>query len=144
MIRTARRLAPFGLVRLLHPLMGLPAYDLPEADRLASASFAVSSQYFASLIAQGDVMPTVLREEHQVTTLGNIPLLVLVSTEPDDSVRKVWNQANIEMAGLSTNGTYRIVQGATHMSLVYRRKDAEVCTEGILSVVDASRTLAAR
>jgi pimeloyl-ACP methyl ester carboxylesterase len=140
MIRTARRLTPFGLVRLLYPVMGLPTYDLPEDARLASTSFIVSSQHFTSLIAQGDAMPTVLREEHQVTSLGNIPLLVLVSTEPGDAVREVWNQANIEMAGLSTNGSYRIVQGATHMSLVYRQADAQTCTDGILEVLDAVRS----
>jgi pimeloyl-ACP methyl ester carboxylesterase len=140
MIRTASRLAPFGIVRLAWPLMGLQSYDLSEEARLASISFDVSPQHFQSLIAQGVSMPTVLREEHEVTSLGDIPLLVLVSTEPDDAVRKVWNQANIEMAGLSTNGAYRIVKGATHMSLVYVRVDAQVCTDGILEVLDAVRS----
>ena len=140
MIRTANRLAPFGIVRLAWPLMGLPSYDLSEDAKLASASFVVSSHHFQSLIAQGVSMPTVLQEEHEVTSLGDIPLLILVSTEPEDAVRKVWNQANIEMAGLSTNGTYRIVDGATHMSLVYRSADAQVCVNGILDVLDAVRT----
>ena len=144
MIRTASRLAPFGIVRLAWPLMGLPSYDLSEDARLASVSFNVSSQHFQSLIAQGVSMPVVLREEREVTSLGDIPLLVLVSTEPDDAVRKVWNRANIEMAGLSTKGAYRIVEGATHMSLVYRKADAQVCTEGILSILDAVRVKAAR
>ena len=144
MIRTASRLAPFGIVRLAWPLMGLPSYDLSEDARLASVSFNVSAQHFQSLIAQGVSMPVVLREEREVTSLGDIPLLVLVSTEPDDAVRKVWNRANIEMAGLSTKGAYRIVEGATHMSLVYRKADAQVCTEGILSILDAVRVKAAR
>jgi hypothetical protein len=82
----------------------------------------------------------VLREEHKVTSLGDIPLLVLVATEPADAVRKVWNQANIEMAGLSTNGRYRIVEGATHMSMAYRQADAQVCVDGILDVLDAVRS----
>jgi pimeloyl-ACP methyl ester carboxylesterase len=140
MVRTANRLAPFGIVRLAWPLMGLPLYDLSGEARLASTSFDVSTQHFQSMIAQSASMPTVLREEHEVTSLGDIPLLVLVSTEPDDAVRKVWNQANIEMAGLSTNGSYHIVEGATHMSLVYRKADAQVCTDGILEVLDAVRS----
>jgi pimeloyl-ACP methyl ester carboxylesterase len=139
MIRAARWLAPFGLVRLSQPLIALPTFDLPEEARLASVSFSVSSRFFESLLAQGDAMPTVFQEERQVTSLGEIPLLVLLATEPDDAVRRVWNQANIEMAALSTHGSYRIVEGATHMSLVYREDDAQVCTNGILDVLVAAR-----
>jgi pimeloyl-ACP methyl ester carboxylesterase len=139
MLRAARWLSPFGLVRLTRPLMGFPTYDLPEAARLAIASFSVSPHYFQSLIAPGDSMPTVLQEEREVTSLGDIPLLVLVATEPDDAVRKVWKQANIEMAGLSTHGSYRIVEGATHISLAYREDDAHICIDGILEVLAAVR-----
>ena len=140
MIRAALRLAPFGVVRLARPLMDLPTFDLPEQARLASASFAVSPRYFQSLIAQGESMSTVLREEHEVTSLGDIPLLVLVATEPDDAVRRVWKQANIEMTDLSTNGSHRIVEGATHMSLVYREADAQVSADGVLEVLESART----
>jgi pimeloyl-ACP methyl ester carboxylesterase len=143
MIRAARWLAPFGVVRLTQPLMGLSTFDLPEEARLSSVSFSTSPRFFQSLIAQGESMPTVLQEEHEVTSLGNIPLLVLTATEPDDAVRKVWSQANIEMATLSTNGSYQIVNGATHMSLAYRRNDAQVCTDGILEVLEAARAMQA-
>jgi len=139
MLRAAHWLSPFGLVRLTKPLMELPTYDLPEEARLASASFSVSTRFFQSLIAQGESMPTVLREEHAVTSLGDIPLLVLTANEPDDAVRKVWTQANIEMAELSTNGSYRIVEGATHISLAYRHNDAQVCTDGILEALESVR-----
>ena len=143
MLRAARWLSPFGLVRLTQPLMDLPTYDLPEEARLSIASFSTSPRYFQSLLAQGDSMPTVLREEREVTSLGDIPLLVLTATEPDDAVRKIWSQANIEMAALSANGSYQIVNGATHMSLVYRHNDAQVCTDGILEVLDAVRVVQA-
>ena len=141
MLRTARWLAPFGVVRLARPYMGFSTYDLPEEASLASAAFAVTPQYFQSLLAQGDAMPTALLEEHDVTSLGDIPLLVLTATEPDDAVRKIWTQANIEMAALSTQGSYRVVEGATHMSLAYREDDAQTCTAGILDVLNAVRTV---
>jgi pimeloyl-ACP methyl ester carboxylesterase len=137
LLRAARWLSPFGLLRLTKPLMELPTFDLPEDARTASASFSTSTHYFQSLIDQSDSMPTVLREEREVTSLGDIPLLVMVATEPEDAVRKVWSQANIEMATLSTNGRYQIVDGATHISLVYCQKDAQVCTDGILEVLNA-------
>ena len=140
MIRTARWFAPFSLVRLLQPMMSNPTFDLPGEARLANASFSVTSRYWQSLNDQINVLSTVFDEERQVTSLGNISLLVLISTEPDDATHKVWSQANIEMTSLSTNGSYRIVDGATHMSLAYRESDAQVCTDGILDVWNAART----
>jgi len=142
-IRTAHWLTPFGLVRLLQPMLGNPTFDLPRDAYLANASFSATSRYWRSLNDQTNALSTVFHEEHQVTTLGNIPLLVLISTQPDDATHKVWIQANIEMAGLSTYGSYRVVEGATHMSLAYRHNDAQVCTDGILEVLDAVRVVQA-
>jgi pimeloyl-ACP methyl ester carboxylesterase len=137
MIRTAHRLASFGLVRLLQPLMNNPTFDLPDDMRLISVSFAARTDYWRSLSDQIDVLPGVFQEERQVTTLGDLPLLVLSSTEPDSATHRVWRQANRELANLSTIGSYREVEGATHYSLVYRQKDARICIDGILEVLDA-------
>jgi pimeloyl-ACP methyl ester carboxylesterase len=140
MSRAGRWLAPIGLVRLLQPIMNNPTFDLPEEARLASASFTATSRYWQSLNDQMHVLSTVFEEEHQVTTLGEIPLLVLNSTEPDDASHQVWQQANSEMAALSTHGSYRLVEGATHFSLVYRQNDAQFCADGILEVLESART----
>lgn len=139
MSRAGRWLAPFGLVRLLQPIMKNPTFDLPEEARLTSASFTASSHYWQSLNDQMEVVSTIFEEEHQITTLGEIPLLVLNSTEPNDASHQAWRQANSDMADLSSNGSYRPVDGATHFSLVYRQNDAQVCTDGILEVLDAAR-----
>jgi len=124
MIRTARSLAPFGLVRILQPLMGSPTYDLPEEARLANISFSVSEKYWHSLVDQTDLLPVIFEEEHKITTLGEMPLLMVISAEPNDATHQVYTQANIEISRLSTNGRYQIVKEATHMSLAYRKNDA--------------------
>jgi len=110
-------------------------------EQSRAEKLSASTRYFQSLIAQSHSMPTVLREERKVTSLGDIPLLV--ATEPDDAIRKIWSQANIEMAALSTNGSYQIVNGATHISLAYREGHAQVCADGILQVLNASRNVQA-
>jgi pimeloyl-ACP methyl ester carboxylesterase len=140
MIRTARKLTPFGVVRILQPITGGPIYDLPEKANLANKSFGGSEKYWKSLVDQTDLLPDIFIEERNVTTLGNIPLLMLISTEPRDTKHQAYTQANIEMAGLSTNGRYQIVEGATHMSLAFRKEDAQVCTDGILSILEAVRS----
>ena len=137
MSRAGRWLAPFGLVRLLQPIMANPSFDLPEEARLASASFIATRRYWQSLNDQMEVVSVIFEEEREVTTLGEIPLLVLNSTEPDDVTHRVWMQANAEMADLSSHGSYRRVEEATHFSLVYQQGDAQVCIDGILDVLDA-------
>ena len=137
MSRLGRWLAPFGLVRQLQPFMANPTFDLPEEARLANASFTATGRYWQSLNDQMEVVSTVFEEEHQVTTLGEIPLSVLNSSEPDDAVHQVWRQANGELAELSSTGSYRLIEGATHFSLVYRKADAQICINGILEVLDA-------
>ena len=139
MIRTARWLAPFGVVRLLRPLMSNPTFDLPGDAKLANSSFSVTSRYWQSLNDQIDYLSTVFHEEHQVTSLGDLPLLVVLSSEPNDATHQVWTQANIEMADLSTQGSYEIVNGATHFSLVYQQEHAKISTNGILQVLNAVR-----
>jgi pimeloyl-ACP methyl ester carboxylesterase len=139
MIRTARRLVPFGLVRLLQPLMGNETFDLPANAREVSGTFAATTRYWQSLNDQIDVLTSVFDEERQVTTLGEIPLLVLSSTEPDTPTHQIWRQANREMAALSSNGSYRELEGATHFSLVYRQNDAQFCVTGILELLDSVR-----
>ena len=141
MILLSDRLAPFGLVRLLRPIfMSGPIYDFPTNAQQVNDSFAVTKQFWNSMKDQVDSQPIVFKEEYQVTSLGDIPLLVLISAERDP----VTKQANIEMSELSTNGRYQIVDDATHMSLVYRQKDAQVSTDGILSILDTVRTMAVR
>jgi pimeloyl-ACP methyl ester carboxylesterase len=140
MIRAGYWLSPFGLVRLLQPVMSNPTFDLPEEARLRNASFSATSTYWRSLKDQSDILAGVFKEEHQVTTLGEMPLLVLISTEPEDVTHQLWTQANIEMSALSTHGNYQLVNGATHFSLVYRQSDAEICTDGILGVLNTLRT----
>ena len=140
MIRSASRLAPLGVVRLLRPIIvSDPTFDLPEDAQLASTSFAATSRYWQSVDAKMEALPIVFQEERQVTSLGDIPLLALVSTEPNDAGHQIWRQANIDMADLSTNGSHQIVDGATHFSLVYRQNDAQTCTDAILEVLDAVR-----
>lgn len=139
MIHAAEKLTPYGLTRLLQPMMGKPTYDLPEEAVRANATFSATEVFWRSIVDQSDILPDVFIEEHNVTTLGNIPLLVLISDEPDDEIHRVYTQANIEMSELSPKGRYQIVEGAEHFTLVYRNNDASTCTDGILSILNEVR-----
>jgi pimeloyl-ACP methyl ester carboxylesterase len=138
LITFARWLAPFGVVRLLQP--HTEYFDLPAQETAASDSFGVTTKFFQTIIDQYRAMPQTLAQEREVTSLGSIPLIVISATAPDDKARQVWTEINGELAELSTNGVHRVVQGATHQSLVWETDDAQVTIDSIRQVLDAART----
>jgi pimeloyl-ACP methyl ester carboxylesterase len=138
LITVARWLAPFGVVRLFRPRMEY--YDLPPQQAAASDSFGVTTRYWQTIIDQYRAMPQTLAQEREVTSLGSIPLIVVSATVPDDETRRVWTEINGELAELSTNGVHRVVQGATHESLVWEIDDAQVTIDSIRRVLDSART----
>jgi pimeloyl-ACP methyl ester carboxylesterase len=137
-ITVARWLAPFGVVRLFQPRTEY--YDLPAQQAAASDSFGVTTRYFRLIVDQGQAIPQTLAQEREVTSLGSIPLIVLSATVPDDQTRRVWTEINGELAELSRDGVHRVVQGATHESLVWKSEDAQLTIESIRQVLDAART----
>jgi pimeloyl-ACP methyl ester carboxylesterase len=138
LITVARWLAPFGVVRLFRPRMEY--YDLPPQQAAASDSFGVTTRYWQTIIDQYRAMPQTLAQEREVTSLGSIPLIVVSATVPDNETRRVWTEINGELAELSTNGVHRVVQGATHESLVWEIDDAQVTIDSIRRVLDSART----
>ena len=82
-------------------------------------------------------MPLTYAQEREVTSLGSLPLIVVSSTTPDDAIRRVWTGINGELAALSTNSSHRVIDGATHMGLLYKREHAQATIDAIREVVEA-------
>jgi hypothetical protein len=85
-------------------------------------------------------MPETDAQERAVKSLGDMPLVVLSATLPADETRRAWNEFSAELAGLSSNSSHRLVDGATHMSLALKQEHAQVTIEAILQVIEAART----
>jgi pimeloyl-ACP methyl ester carboxylesterase len=143
MIHSVRWLAPFGIARLLL-IVGLgPAaedYDLPAPQRAQAKTFNMTTKFWQNLAGQFAAMPETAAQERAVKSLGDMPLVVLSATLPADETRRVWNEFSAELAGLSSNSSYRLVDGATHMSLALKREHAHQTSAAILDVVEAVRT----
>ncbi len=137
MVGVARLLAPFGVVRALLP----PAEygDLPEQQQAASHAFNVTPTFFQTVADQQHAMPLTYAQEHAVISLGSMPLIVMSATTPDDATRRVWTDINGELAALSTNSSHRVIDGATHMGLLYKRDHAQATIDAIRQVVEAVR-----
>ena len=70
-------------------------------------------------------------------SLGDKPLAVITAGEQQEPI---WFELQEELAALSSDSVHRVVEGATHGSLLDDQRDAQVTSMAILEVVEAVRT----
>ena len=68
-------------------------------------------------------------------SLGDKPLSVISAGEQEP----IWLELQDELAALSSDSVHRVVDGATHESLLNDQRDAQVSSMAILEVVEAVR-----
>ena len=78
-----------------------------------------------------------LAQAQALTTLGDAPLIVVTAAE---DAHEGWLPLQDEMATLSTNSAHRVIQGATHTSLIEDQADSANSIQAILDVVEAVRS----
>jgi pimeloyl-ACP methyl ester carboxylesterase len=110
-------------VGLLGPVLGLPAdQSSPSAARSARDEVVA--------------LPTALQQAQALTTLGDRPLIVVTAGTGQAAG---WLIAQDRMTGLSTNSVHRLVDAATHTSLI-TGADAATSTQAIDDVVESVRS----
>lgn len=125
----------FGLGRLY----GQFDYETlpPDSRDEARASVARSGQ-LASTIDEYVAANASMEEASALTDFGNKPLIVLTAGVGNAAG---WAAKQDAMAALSTNRVHRVVDGASHSSLLTDKGDAAAATaQAILEVVEAVRT----
>jgi pimeloyl-ACP methyl ester carboxylesterase len=121
--RFATALAPsLARVGLLGPLLGLPA-DQASPSAARSARDAVA------------VLPIALQQAQALTTIEDRPLIVVTAASAPDAG---WLEAQDRMTRLSTDSVHRVIETATHDSLV-SGVDAAASTQAIMDVVESIR-----
>jgi pimeloyl-ACP methyl ester carboxylesterase len=117
--RTAAALSPsLARVGLLGLLLGLPADQ---------------STVVAARGARDEILalPTALQQAQALTSLDDRPLIVVTA---GSGQQPGWLTAQDQMAGLSTNSVHRVVDAATHDSLI-TGGDAATSSQAVLDVV---------
>jgi hypothetical protein len=66
-------------------------------------------------------------------SLGDKPLAVVSAGEQPPA----WLELQEDLADSSSNSIHRVVEGATHVSLLHEREDARATSAAILEVVEA-------
>ena len=140
MIDAAPMVSRLGILRL----MKFPATDpdLPEPQRSELQAFLSSTKWAELIKRQYQLFPTLLeqvRPLYGAGSLGTIPVAVVLGSEGDGGIAE-WQSLFAQQAALSTNHTVVVVEGANHVSLVDRQKDAQQTSRVILQVVEAVRS----
>jgi pimeloyl-ACP methyl ester carboxylesterase len=124
------RLARLGVVRLLSELD--PASpELPPQQRAQIDALSPSTRQW-STSALEFLAPT---QTLRLGSLGNKPLAVVTAGASEPS----WLELQDDLATLSSNSMHRVVEGATHTSLLYERSDSQATSAAIDDVVAAVR-----
>lgn len=128
-----------GLMRLLLSLDTTTTEGLPEREaHELRASF--STMKYANTAQDFDaVFPQLLEQARTITTLGNIPLLVLTINEVEDTSpedRLILQEMQHELQVLSTENAYVVIDGPSHMSLIHNREYSQTVTEAIKRMIE--------
>jgi hypothetical protein len=126
----ASLLARIGVVRLLFKLSPAP-HELPQQQRAQIDALSPSTRQVSTYALELRATPQTTTQTRSLRSLGDKPLAVVSAgtQEPE------WLELQDDLATLSSNSMHRVVEGATHTSLVYDRSDAQATSAAIVEVV---------
>jgi pimeloyl-ACP methyl ester carboxylesterase len=126
-------LTRLGVIRLTNFYPAHP--DLPPQQRAQIEAFNSSTQQVSTTVEEFRATPETTAQVRGAGSLGDKPLAVISAGEQPPS----WFEQQEELAALSSDSRHHIVDGATHESLLYERRDAQVTSAAIVEVVEAVR-----
>jgi pimeloyl-ACP methyl ester carboxylesterase len=132
MLKKIPLLTRFGYVRLTG-LLHSQADGLPARQRLEAEAFLSSHRHFTATLKESLAWNTLCAEVRNTRSMGNKPLAV-VSAGKD--VLPGGADVQAELAALATTSSHRVVDGATHVTLVTHRDHAKSVVEAIRQVVN--------
>jgi len=110
---------------------------LPPQQRKQLEAFNSSTRPVATTAEEFRATSQTTAQVRSAGSLGDKPLAVVTAGGQSGPG---WPEMQEELAALSSDSTHRVVEGATHASLLYERHDAQETIGAILRVVEAVRT----
>jgi pimeloyl-ACP methyl ester carboxylesterase len=125
-------LARLGIVRLLYKLSPAPP-ELPRQQRAQIDALSPSTRQVSTYALELRATPQTTTQTRSLRSLGDKPLAVVSAgtQEPD------WLELQDDLATLSSNSKHRVVEGATHVSVLYDKGDSQATSAAIVEVVQA-------
>src|SRR5919112_2773117 len=119
-------LTRLGVIRLTNFYPAHP--DLPSQQRAQIEAFNSSTQQWVTTVDEFRATPETTAQVRSTQSLGEKPLAVVSA---GDNQAPDWLEMQDELAALSSNSTHRVVEGATHESLLYDKRDSQVTSATI-------------
>jgi pimeloyl-ACP methyl ester carboxylesterase len=129
----ASLLARIGVVSLFNLSPAPP--ELPHHQRVQIAALNPSTRQVITTAQEFRATPQSTAQAHSLRSLGDKPLAVLSAGTQSSG----WLKLQDDLTTLSPNSKHRVVEGATHTSVVYGRSDAQATSAAIVEVVGAVR-----
>jgi pimeloyl-ACP methyl ester carboxylesterase len=126
--------ARLGIVRLLLKFAPAPP-ELPHQQRAQINALSPSTRQVSTIALEFRATPQSTTQTRSLRSLGNKPLAVVTAGTSDPG----WLKLQDDLVTLSPNSVHRVVEGATHTSLMYDRSDAQATSAAIVEVVAAVR-----
>jgi pimeloyl-ACP methyl ester carboxylesterase len=130
----ASLLARIGVVRLLYKLIPAPP-ELPQHQRAQIDALSPSTRQVSTYTLELRATPQTTTQTRGLRSLGDKPLAVVGAGTQDPG----WLKLQDDLVTLSSDSTHRVVEGATHTSLLYERSDAQASSAAIVDVVATVR-----
>jgi len=126
--------ARLGVMRLSY---ASAATGLPPEARAEERAFWSTASHNRSLRDEVAGLKAALTQAQALTSLGDKPLIVVTAAE---DAHAGWLPLQEKMAGLSTNSVQRVIEDASHTSLIEDEGDSANAINAILDVVEAVRS----
>src|SRR5215210_5652908 len=127
-------LTRLGVIRVTNFYPAHP--DLPSQQRAQIEAFNSSTQQVVTTVEEFRAAPETSAQVRSMGSLGDKPLAVISAAEQSSD----WLEMQEELTTLSPNSIHRVVEGATHESLLYDKGDSQLTSAAIEKVVKAVRT----
>jgi pimeloyl-ACP methyl ester carboxylesterase len=110
---------------------------LPPRSRGEARASAATAKALRSAIEEYVQASASTKQAAALQDFADKPLIVLTAVRGNDAA---WFAAQKDMATLSTNSVNRVIDGASHLSLIIDEKDSAATSQAILDVVSSVRS----
>ena len=107
--------------------------ELPPKQRAQIDDLSPSTRQVSTYALELRATPQSATQTRGLRSLGNKPLAVVSAGTQEPG----WLELQDDLVTLSSDNTHRVVEEATHTSLLYERSDAQATSAAIVGVVAA-------
>lgn len=137
--RLAPLVARLGVFRAALRL-GAVVGAFPDADAAAVTASMATTRHWEAAVTELAAIDDIAQQTRATGSLGEKPLVVLNSDSPESEMTDAIRAFGTDLAAtLSSAGAHRIVEGATHVSLLSDPDHATETVEAIREVVETVR-----